>query len=60
MDRDGLRALDAALLGNDYPDEVLDGMLPFVQLYLESVPALRALPLGEVANALTLAAGGRK
>jgi hypothetical protein len=58
MDRDDLRALDA-LLGNDHPDVVLDGMLPYVRLYLDAVPALRALPLGEVPNALTLDAGGR-
>lgn len=61
MNRDDLRALDALLgLGNDYPDEVLDALLPHVQQNLELAAALRALPLGEVPNALVLSAGGRK
>lgn len=61
LDRAGLRALDALLgLGNDYPDEVLDALLPYVQQNLEVAAALRALPLGEVSNALVLPAGGRK
>jgi len=60
MDIDDLRALDAAMLGNDYPDDVLEAVLPFVQHYLDSVAALRAVPVAEVPNALVLAAGGRK
>lgn len=61
LDRDGLRALDVLLgLDNDYPDEVLDALLPHVRRNLELAAALRALPLGEVPNALVLPAGGRK
>lgn len=60
MDREALRALDRLLAGNDYTDEQLDEMLPFVNLYLDSVPALRALPVREVSNALVMVAGGRK
>lgn len=60
MDRDGLRAIDDLLIGNDYDDETLDALLPFVQQYLEGVAALRAAPLAEVPNALVAVAGGRK
>lgn len=62
MDREALRRLDAVLFGqaHDYSDEVLDGMLPFVQQYLELQATLRALPLAEVPNALVMVAGGRK
>ena len=60
MDREGLRSLDDALIGNDYPDEVLDAVLPNVQLYLDLIPAIRALELDLVSNALVLPAGGRK
>lgn len=60
MDREALRALDRLLIGNDYSDEQLDELLPFVNLYLEGVPALRALPVGELANGLVAVAGGRK
>jgi hypothetical protein len=60
VDREALRALDRLLAGNDYTDEQLDEMLPFVNLYLEAVPGLRALPVREVTNALVMVAGGRK
>lgn len=60
MDRDELRALDRLLVGNDYDDETLDGILPVVQQHLDGLDALRALPLADVANGLVAAAGGRK
>ena len=62
MDREALRRMDALLYGDahDYSDDELDGMLPFVQQYLDAIPALRALPLAEVPNALVAVAGGRK
>jgi hypothetical protein len=60
MNREDLRTLDALLIGNDHPDEVLDALLPHVRQNLEVAAALRALPLGEVPNALVLPAGGRK
>ncbi|OLT22272.1 hypothetical protein BJF78_07735 [Pseudonocardia sp. CNS-139] len=60
MTRDELRVLDALLVGNGYPDDVLDALLPHVAQYRELAAALRALPLGEVPNALVLPAGGRK
>lgn len=62
MDRETLRRLDALLYGDahDYSDEQLDAMLPFVRQYVDALPALRALPLAEVPNALVAVAGGRK
>jgi hypothetical protein len=62
VDREALRRLDVLLFGqaHDYSDEQLDAMLPFVQLHLDALPALRALPLAEVPNALVAVAGGRK
>ncbi|MCA9848887.1 MAG: hypothetical protein KC472_13000 [Dehalococcoidia bacterium] len=60
MDRDALRALDDLLIGNKYSDEQLDELLPFVNLYLEGLPALRSLKVGELANGLVAVAGGRK
>lgn len=60
MDRDALRALDRALAGNNYSDEQLDELLPFVQQYLDLLPTLRSLPVREVSNALVMVAGGRK
>ena len=43
-----------------HSDDVLDALLPYVRRHLELASALRALPLGEVTNALVLVAGGRK
>ena len=60
VDREDLRHLDAALIGNGYPDDLLDALLPHVREYLAAAAALRVLPLGETAMALVLAAGGRK
>lgn len=60
MDRDGLRAIDDLLIGNNYDDETLDALLPYVQLHLEGLAALRAAPFAEVANGLVAVAGGRK
>jgi hypothetical protein len=60
MKREDLRSLDRMLFDRDRPDDVLDALLPYVRLNLDAAVALRALPLGEVANALVLAAGGRK
>lgn len=60
MDREALRALDDLLIGNKYSDEQLDELLPFVNLYLEGLPALRSLKVGELANGLVAVAGGRK
>lgn len=60
MDRESLRKLDELLIGNDYDDETLDKILPAVQLYLDNIPALRAVPVAEVPNALVAVAGGRK
>ncbi len=60
MDREALRALDRTLVGNQYSDEQLDELLPFVNLYLEGIPALRSLPVAGLANGLVAVAGGRK
>jgi hypothetical protein len=60
MEREDLRSLDTLLVNRDHSDDLLDALLPYVRLNLEAATALRALPLGEVANALVLAAGGRK
>ena len=60
MDREALRALDDLLIGNKYSDEQLNELLPFVNLYLEGLPALRSLKVGELANGLVAVAGGRK
>ena len=60
MDREALRALDDLLIGNKYSDEQLDELLPFVNLYLDGLPALRSLKVGELANGLVAVAGGRK
>ena len=60
LDREDLRRIDALLIGRDYSDELLDALLPYVRQNPEVAAALRALPLGEVTNALVLVAGGRK
>jgi hypothetical protein len=60
VDREALKTLDKMLFANNYSDETLDGMLPFVQQYLDAAPQLRSLPLAEVPNALVAVAGGRK
>jgi hypothetical protein len=60
MEREDLQRIDKLLIGNEHPDDVLDELLPYVRQNLQTAAALRALPLGEVANALVLAAGGRK
>jgi len=48
------------LFGDVPPDDELDALLPHVRENRALADALRALPLGEVPNALVLAAGGRK
>jgi hypothetical protein len=60
LECDDLRRIDETLIGSGYSDDVLDALLPSVSRNLEVAAALRALPLGEVTNALVLAAGGRK
>jgi len=60
MEREDLQRIDKLLIENEHPDDVLDELLPYVRQNLQTAAALRALPLGEVANALVLAAGGRK
>ncbi len=60
MDREALRALDALLAGNNYSDEQLDELLPFVNLYVEALSALRSLPVAGLTNGLVAVAGGRK
>lgn len=60
MEREDLRRTDALLIGRNYSDELFDAVLPYVRQNIEVAAALRALPLGEVANALVLVAGGRK
>ena len=60
MERGDLRRIEKLLIENEHPDDVLDELLPYVRQNLQTAAALRALPLGEVANALVLVAGGRK
>jgi|GEM_PF-3409743 len=60
MDREALRALDQLLVGNKYSDEQLDELLPFVNLYIDSLPTLRSLPVAGLSNGLVAVAGGRK
>lgn len=60
MEREELRNLASALSLPSYSDEQLDDLLPFVQAYLDVAPALRAMPLAEVPNALVNVSGGRK
>lgn len=60
MNIEQLRALDAATAGNDYPDDVLERLLPHVEEYFRLAGELRRLPLAEVPNALVMTAGGRK
>ncbi|GAA1233177.1 hypothetical protein [Pseudonocardia alaniniphila] len=60
MEREDLRRVEKLFLGKEHPDDVLDALLPYVRQNSRTVAALRALPLGEVSNALVLAAGGRK
>jgi hypothetical protein len=60
LEREDLHRIDALLTGRGHSDDVIDALLPYVQRHLELASALRALPLGEVSNALVLGAGGRK
>ncbi|HVB96415.1 MAG TPA: hypothetical protein VNG11_01655 [Chloroflexota bacterium] len=60
MDLTQLKVLDRLLCQNDYSDEVFAGMLPFVTAYVESLPRLREIPLGEVASATVMLAGGKR
>jgi hypothetical protein len=60
MEREDLHRIEKLLIENEHPDDLLDALLPYVRQNLQTAAALRALPLGEVANALVLAAGGRK
>ena len=55
-----LKELDAVLHQNQYRDEVFIGMLPYVELYLQSLPRLRELPLREVKAATVMLAGGER
>ena len=55
-----LKALDAVYTRNDYDDEVLAAMLPYVAAYVNAMPRLRALPLGEVRSPFVMVAGGRR
>jgi hypothetical protein len=60
LEREDLQRIDALLTGGDHSDDLLVALLPYVRQNLEVASALRTLPLGEVTNALVLAAGGRK
>jgi len=60
MDVTQLKELDRLLFQNDYSDEVFAGMLPFVRAYVESLPRLREIPLGEVPSATVMLAGGKR
>jgi hypothetical protein len=60
MEREDLHTIAKLLAGREHPDDVLDALLPYVRRNSQTAAALRALPLGEVANAFVLAAGGRK
>jgi hypothetical protein len=60
IDRETLKALDRLIAGNHYTDEDFDGLLPYVQAYLDGAAALRTMPLSDVPNALVAVAGGRK
>jgi hypothetical protein len=51
-----IRSLD----GDRYDDATVTRIAPYLAVYLGARPALRALDLGGVANALVLPAGGRK
>lgn len=60
MDVAQLKELDRMLFQNEYSDEVYTGMLPYVTAYVESLPRLREIPLGEVASATVMLAGGER
>jgi hypothetical protein len=59
MDPD-LPALLDAYVDGDLSPEALAALGPDVGNYLTAAAILRALPLGEVPNALVAVAGGRK
>lgn len=55
-----LKELDALFLKNAYSDEIFLGMLPYVTTYLNSLPRLRSLQLGEVQAAFVMLPGGKR
>ena len=55
-----LKALDAVYTRNEYDDEVFAAMLPYMAAYVNAMPRLRALPLGEVRLPFVMVAGGRR
>ena len=60
IDTEGLRKLDALLVGNNYDDETIERLLPHVLAYFEAREALCSLPLGEVKNFSVMLAGGER
>lgn len=60
LDLTQLKAIDALLRNNQYDDEVLLKMLPYVATYFEAAQQLRALPLGEVKGMTIMLAGGKR
>jgi hypothetical protein len=60
MDTDSAIAYIRSLDGDRYDDATVTRIAPYLAVYLGARPALRALDLGGVANALVLPAGGRK
>lgn len=60
FDLERLRELDRLLYQNNYPEERLAAMVPYVAQYLALAPQLRALPLGEGRSAFNFLAGGKR
>lgn len=60
MDTDSATAYIRSLVGARYDDATVARIAPYLAVYLGARPALRALDLGGVPNALVLPAGGDK
>ena len=60
FDVEALKKSDSLLLGNNYDDETIKCLLPFVIAYLAASRELRSLALGEIKNFGVMLAGGER